>query len=92
MKMNEREDLARAGAMLIAAGVVGLNYLRVRRTEEKKRAKIDQWELESLACIDNYRTTLTAAIEDPNVSSEEFWRRYREETEFLNIITKRPMY
>lgn len=92
MRMKGRENVAKASAILIAAGVVGLEYLYIKRAEEKKRAKIALWEQENLACIENFKTTMQRVIEDPNTTSAEFWRRFREESTFLNITIHQPMY
>lgn len=92
MKMNEREDLAKAGAMLIAAGVVGLNYLRIKRSEEKKRELIRQHELESRAVIKNFRRTMEEVILDPDVSVDEIWRRMHEENDFVKIVINNRPY
>lgn len=92
MRRKDQQTIASASAALIAAGIVGLNYMRIVRVEVRKRQKIREWKHVNQGCLQNYRNTLTQKINDPNTSSDEFWRVYEEETEFLNIITRRPMY
>jgi len=88
-----QKALALLGA-IAAVGVVGsgLNYVHVAHTERKKRAKIEEWRLENLACIENSRERLVKIAWDRNRNSEDFWTALKEEDRFLNIVRNQPKY
>lgn len=92
MKSDERAQLAAAGTALILTGVAALNYVRVARSERKKRQKIEQWKLENLACIHNSHQRLLDEIEAPDFSWDKLAKAMDEEGKFLAIVRNQPKY
>lgn len=92
MNTDERADIAAATTALAICGVGFLGYLMVARKERKKRAKIEEWKLENLACIENSRERLMGLIESPNFNVREVFDAMQEESRFLEIVRNQPKY
>jgi hypothetical protein len=89
--MNE-ERAARTAAVLGAVAYGVLYYIRHKRIEEMKRARIGHWKETNNECIRNFRARMTKLAEDPTVDASTFWKAYHEEAQFLDIVTNQPMY
>ncbi len=81
------------GAIVLLPIVVGgLHYMRVVRTERKKRQKIKEWETMNLEAAAASYVRLKRIQEDPNSDLNDFITAINEEGQFLNLIKNQPMY
>ena len=56
-------------------------------SEFKRRKKVDQWANGCYAAIEKTQALLEDAWMNPEITAEEYYRLYRQETDFLDIIT-----
>ncbi len=92
--MNQKEQTSYA---IIGAGVfmvVGMTIssVRIARTEKRRRAKIEEWRLENLACIKNSHDRLLNIIESDEYNTEDFLAAVAEESQFLKMVRDQPKY
>lgn len=92
MTDEEKVQLTVAGAGILACVAAGIYYVKVSRSERKKRAKIREETLERLTVIRQSRDRVLEALADPNVSLQEAMQLWREENQFIDVITNQPLY
>ncbi len=92
--MNHKEQTSYAQIGIGAVVVVGmtLNYVRIVRIEKKKRAKIEEWRLENLACIKNSYDRLMKMIESEDYTIDDFLAAVAEEGQFLRMVRDQLKY
>lgn len=78
------------GSIIVGAGVA--DYLKVRKVERAKRARIKEWQDENKACIENFTKRMTEVLNDPDTNMEDFWFEYNIENRFLGIVINRPIF
>jgi len=81
------EETTQAKWAITALAVVGLSIYSVNLIRErKKRARIEAWKRENLACIENSSERLQRIVNDPNFDWGEFHTAMQEENAFLTIV------
>lgn len=93
MEDNDKKAYAAIGGILLLSVVVPTGiYIKVVLSERKKRKKIEAWQRENLACIEQSQQRLLDVASSEHFSWEEFWTVMQEESEFLKIVQNQPKY
>ncbi len=92
MNQEDKATFAAIGAGAVIAVGMTLNFVHIVRIEKKKRAKIEEWKLENLACIQNSHDRLMNMIESDDYNTDDFFTAVAEESQFLKMVRDQPKY
>lgn len=76
------------------AAVVGAAsyYVSTVRVERKKRKKIEEWKLMNQQALQASAERWDRLAADPNSTAQELLDAFVEESQFLDLVLKQPMY